>query len=107
LPGRWAERRPEARSADAADQPTNQNIQTDRLPRSMPPDDEQVDLNSIPIRVLIVDDDEAHAQTVAEILERVGAQCTVCTSGWHAVSIIEGESFDVVITDMKMDEVDG
>ncbi|MCA9116478.1 MAG: sigma-54-dependent Fis family transcriptional regulator [Planctomycetaceae bacterium] len=72
-----------------------------------PTDDEQVDLNSIPIRVLIVDDDEAHAQTVAEILERVGAECTVCTSGRHAVSIIEGENFDVVITDMKMDEIDG
>lgn len=70
-------------------------------------DDKQVDLNSIPTRVLIVDDDEAHAQTVAEILERVGAECRVSTSGRQAASIIESENFDVVITDMRMDEVDG
>jgi CheY-like chemotaxis protein len=33
------------------------------------------------IRVLIVDNDAAHARTVAESLERVGFQCAVATSG--------------------------
>ena len=33
------------------------------------------------IHVLIVDNDAAHAHTVAESLERVGFQCTVATSG--------------------------
>ena len=32
----------------------------------------ETDLESIVIRVLIIDDDEAHAQAVAESLERVG-----------------------------------
>ena len=65
------------------------------------------DLNSIPVRVLIVDDDESHADAVAESLERVGYECVVAGSGQRAVQLIEGQEFDVVITDLKMDDVDG
>lgn len=71
------------------------------------PDDSAADLSSIPIRVLVVDDDEAHAQAVAESLERIGSDCTVATSGRRGESLIESENFDVVVTDMRMDEVDG
>ena len=31
--------------------------------------------------MLIVDNDESHAETVAESLERVGYECAVATSG--------------------------
>ena len=47
------------------------------------------DLAGISIRVLIVDDDEAHAQAVAESLRRVGYDCTVAGSGERAVALIE------------------
>ena len=57
--------------------------------------------------MLIVDDDEAHAQAVAQSLERIGCETTVANSGKRGVSLIESENFDVVVTDMKMDEVDG
>ena len=66
-----------------------------------------VDLIGISIRVLIVDDDEAHAQAVAESLRRVGYDCTVAGSGVRAASLIESQTFDVVVTDLMMDEVDG
>jgi two-component system, NtrC family, response regulator HydG len=66
------------------------------------------DLSGIPIRVLIVDDDEAHAQAVAQSLERIGCDCTVANAGARGIALIESENdFDVVVTDMKMDEVDG
>jgi two-component system response regulator HydG len=61
----------------------------------------------IPIRVLIVDDDEAHAQAVAESLQRIGADCAVAASGQRGAKLIERETFDVVVTDLKMDDVDG
>ncbi len=70
-------------------------------------DAEATDLSNIPVRVLIVDDDEAHAQAVAESLERIRCDCTVATSGRRGSTLIESENFDVVVTDMKMDEVDG
>jgi two-component system response regulator HydG len=59
------------------------------------------------IRVLVVDDDEPHAQAVAESLERVGYECTVATSGREGVRLIEEQDFDIVLTDLLMDDVGG
>jgi len=65
------------------------------------------DLANIEIAVLIVDDDEPHAQAVAESLEALNCQCTIAGCGRRGVELIESENFDVVITDLKMDDVDG
>ncbi|HEV3138782.1 MAG TPA: sigma-54 dependent transcriptional regulator [Pirellulales bacterium] len=62
---------------------------------------------SAPIRVLIVDNEAPHAQAVAESLERVGYDCVVATSGPQGVKRIEQDAFDIVITDLVMNEVDG
>jgi two-component system response regulator HydG len=62
---------------------------------------------SAPIRVLIVDNEVPHAQAVAESLERVGYDCTLATSGPQGLKRIDEEAFDVVITDLVMNEVDG
>ena len=59
------------------------------------------------IRVLVVDDDEGHARAVAESLERVGYDCVVATSGSEGLRLIEEQVFDIVITDLIMDGVDG
>ncbi len=68
---------------------------------------ETTDLASIKVSVLVVDDDEAHAQAVAESLGRVGYDCTIATTGKRGASLIESDNFDVIVTDLKMDEVDG
>ncbi len=65
------------------------------------------DLANIKIRVLIVDDDEAHAQAVAEALARVGYECVEANSGKRAAALIESENFDVIVTDLVMEDVDG
>jgi two-component system response regulator HydG len=59
------------------------------------------------IRVLVVDDDEPHAQAVAESLERVGYDCTIATSGREALQAMEEHDFDIVLTDLIMDGVGG
>ncbi|HEV2968387.1 MAG TPA: sigma-54 dependent transcriptional regulator [Pirellulales bacterium] len=59
------------------------------------------------IRVLIVDNDQSHAETVAESLQRVGYECEVATSGPQGAELIERETFDIVITDLKMADIDG
>ncbi len=59
------------------------------------------------VRVLIVDNDAAHAAAVAESLERVGCDCTVATSGTQGAALIESEVFDIVITDLVMNDIDG
>lgn len=60
-----------------------------------------------PVHVLIVDNDEAHAQAVSESLERVGYCCAIATSGVEGIRRIEEDTFDIVITDLVMNDVDG
>jgi two-component system, NtrC family, response regulator HydG len=59
------------------------------------------------IRVLVVDDDDSHAEAVAESLERVGYECVVATSGREGLRLIEEQTFDIVITDLIMDQIGG
>jgi two-component system response regulator HydG len=60
-----------------------------------------------PLRVLVIDDDKALAETIAESLERRGHACTVCTSGKAGAAKLEHDPFDVVLTDLKMADLDG
>ncbi len=60
-----------------------------------------------PAEVLIVDNDQSHAETVAESLGRVGFHCRVATSGKEGVRMIEDAPCDVVITDLVMNDIDG
>lgn len=57
--------------------------------------------------ILIVDNDPAHARAMTESLERIGYRCTVATSGPEGKQQIETNHFDVVITDLVMNDVDG
>ena len=59
------------------------------------------------IRVLVVDDDEPHAEAVAESLERVGYECVVASSGREGLQRIEEQNFDIVLTDLLMEDVGG
>jgi two-component system response regulator HydG len=62
---------------------------------------------AIPVRVLIVDNDAAHAAAMAESLQRVGYHCTVATSGTRGAALLDEETFDIVISDLVMNDVDG
>jgi two-component system response regulator HydG len=58
-------------------------------------------------RLLIIDDDPLHAQTLAESLERAGYDCVLATSGAAGASLIETQDFDVILTDLRMPDMDG
>ena len=60
-----------------------------------------------PVRLLIVDNDQALASAMQESLEKVGYRCEVATSGPEGARRVEHEEFDVVITDLVMNDVDG
>jgi two-component system response regulator HydG len=59
------------------------------------------------LRVLVIDDEEAHADVLAESLERLGYECVRATSGLAGARLIDEEDFDVILTDLKMDDLDG
>lgn len=59
------------------------------------------------LRLLIVDNEAAHARAMTESLEKIGYQCEVATRGPDAAKMIERETYDIIVTDMVMNEVDG
>ncbi|MBA4188791.1 MAG: sigma-54-dependent Fis family transcriptional regulator [Planctomycetaceae bacterium] len=60
-----------------------------------------------PLRVLVIDDDKGLAEAIAESLERRGHDCTVCTTGKGGLAKLDDDSFDVVLTDLRMADVGG
>jgi two-component system response regulator HydG len=60
-----------------------------------------------PLRLLIIDDDEDHAEVVAESLARVGYECAIATSGTAGARKIEQVDFDLILTDLRMPDMDG
>ncbi len=60
-----------------------------------------------PLEVLVVDDEPAHATTVAAALEKVGAECVVVDSQRDALDEIKRRVFDVVVTDLMLETDDG
>lgn len=59
------------------------------------------------LQLLIIDDEPAHAEAVAESLERIGYQCIIATSGAAGAKAIETREPDLILTDLKMDDMDG
>ena len=57
--------------------------------------------------ILIVDDDRNHAEGSRDALELVGFRCDVATSGTEGISMLSSRQYDLVLTDLVMDEVDG
>ena len=64
-------------------------------------------MSAVMPRVLIVDDDPDHAEAIAEGIERAGFDPVVATSGREGLAAVERELFDIVITDLVMQDVDG
>lgn len=58
-------------------------------------------------RVLIVDDNVEMARSVADGLADRGLDAVVCSSGSKAARLLEEESFDALVTDLRMPETDG
>ena len=62
---------------------------------------------SVPVRVLVVDDEKEHAEVVAEGLDRIGCRCDTAFSGEEALALLDEGQWDVVITDIRMGRVSG
>jgi two-component system response regulator HydG len=63
--------------------------------------------SSIPVRVLLVDNDKDHARAMHESLERIGLECTFATSGPEGAKLLDLNTYEIVVTDLMMNEIDG
>ena len=58
-------------------------------------------------RILIVDDEPDMVDSCARILRRAGHRCLTATDPQRALALLESERPDLLLTDLKMPEVDG
>ena len=59
------------------------------------------------IRVLVVDDEQSMRDLLAIMLRQAGYEVSVADGGETAIERLKAESFDLVITDLRMRKVDG
>ena len=65
------------------------------------------DLDIAGARLLLVEDNEMNQFVASEMLERWGAHVTVMGHGRAAIEALRTESFDLVLMDIQMPEMDG
>ena len=57
--------------------------------------------------ILIVEDEDMARENLAHVLTKVGYQVIPANSGIKALELLKAQNFDLVITDLKMEKVDG
>ncbi len=58
-------------------------------------------------RILIVDDEDGMRRLLGRVLTREGYETSTVGSGAEALRLVANERFDLVVTDIKMPEMDG
>jgi two-component system response regulator HydG len=59
------------------------------------------------LKVLVIDDNRGFAEAMAETLHRVGYEVVIATTGQAGIERLEGGDFDVVLTDLRLPDLDG
>jgi len=58
-------------------------------------------------KILIVEDEKVALKNLEHIMKKEGYDVTGTTSGPNALKLLANEEFDIVLTDLKMEKVDG
>jgi DNA-binding NtrC family response regulator len=61
----------------------------------------------VPAKLLIIDDERIALRNLEHIMKKEGYDVTGTQSGPNALKLIEEQHFDVVLTDLRMEKVDG
>ncbi|MBI4741071.1 MAG: sigma-54-dependent Fis family transcriptional regulator [Betaproteobacteria bacterium] len=58
-------------------------------------------------KILVVDDERIALRNLEHVLKKEGYEVTATQSGANALALLEKQAFDVVLTDLRMEKVDG
>lgn len=58
-------------------------------------------------KILVVDDEDSVRESLSKILQRSGYAVEKSSNGSNAIKLVKKENFDLVITDLKMQGLDG
>ena len=60
-----------------------------------------------PIRLVIIDDEPIVGKRLKQVFSKMGFDVEIFTNSLAAVQFMEKNPFDIVVTDFKMEELDG
>lgn len=60
-----------------------------------------------PFRMLVVDDEQIARENIRHVLSKNGHQVATASTGLEAMALLHSEPFDLVLTDLKMEGLDG
>lgn len=60
-----------------------------------------------PVRVLVIDDDRLQLDAIKKMYARSGIECDCCLNVGELVEALRHNSYDLVLTDIRMSETDG
>src|SRR5512146_3343189 len=58
-------------------------------------------------RILVIDDERIALRNLEHVMKKEGYEVTGTQSGQNALKLLEERPFDVVLTDLRMEKVDG
>lgn len=106
----WAENTSGGGAVFVLELPVLESVQPAEPDQTSPPAKPRTDL-SMPTtaiyRILVIDDEPAVTKMVKEILGQVGFRVTAARTGYQALSALEEEQIDLIISDLRMPEMDG
>ena len=70
-------------------------------------EDQEAQSNIGPLKILLAEDHPPNQQLAVRLLERRGHSVVVANNGREAIAVLEKESFDLLLTDIQMPEMDG
>ena len=57
--------------------------------------------------VLVLDDEKALAEMIAEVLDILGHKTTVCHTAERALELMDKQHFDIIVSDFRMPDING
>ena len=60
-----------------------------------------------PLKLLLIDDEKGFVEVMSKRLSKRNIQVTKAFSGTGGIQALRGEDFDVVVLDLKMEDMDG
>ncbi|HNG91535.1 MAG TPA: response regulator, partial [Acidobacteriota bacterium] len=63
--------------------------------------------SSQPLKILLAEDNVINQRVILRILEKIGFQAAVATNGYEVLEALRQQSFDLILMDIQMPEMDG
>lgn len=94
-------------SAGEVTWPTDDEDESAEMHSGRPTEELQIHNSELPRTVLVVDDGESNGKLIRLMLEKRGIRTRVATDGRQGVDAATSETFDLILMDMQMPDLDG